>query len=315
MLRLGIDLGGTNLKAGITDESGRLILKGSVKTRDRRAEAVVNDSAELCFDVLSKAGVKIEDIEGVGALVPGSFDPETGLVDFCPALDLAGVPFAALLGERLGKKVYVENDANLAALAEYTLGSGKGAKSLVAVTLGTGIGGGIIIDGRIYSGCNHASGEIGHMVILQGGEKCSCGRLGCFEAYASATALKRQTKEMMLLRPGSLMWGESGGLENVTGATAFVAAGKGDAAAKEVLERYFGHLACGLTNIINIFQPEVLCIGGGLSNEGEGLINPLRAIIDREDFAHHGKKRTKLVLATLGNDAGIIGASLLPGLN
>lgn len=314
MLRLGIDLGGTNLKAGIADENGRLLFKDSVKTRDKSAKTVLNDSAELCFAVLRKAGIGIEEIEAAGTLVPGSFDPETGLVDFCPALDLAGVPFAKLLGEKLGKKVFIENDANLAALAEYTIGSGKGSKSLVAVTLGTGIGGGIIIDGRICEGFNHAGGEIGHMVISQGGQKCSCGRLGCFEAYASASALKRQTKEMMGLHPNSLMWTEAGSIENVNGATAFMAAGKNDEAAKQVLERYFTHLACGITNVINIFQPEVLCIGGGLSNEGEGLINPLREIIDREDFARHSTKRTKLVLATLGNDAGIIGAALLPGL-
>ncbi len=312
MLKLGIDLGGTNIKAGVTDKNGRLLGKGLVETRHRGAGAIINDAAQLCFGVLDKAGIGIGEIETVGAGVPGSFNSKTGLIEFCPALDLSGVPIAKMLGEKLGKRIFIENDANLAALAEYALGSGRGAKSLVAVTLGTGIGGGIIIDGRIHEGCNQAGGEIGHMVISQGGEKCSCGRSGCFEAYASAAALKRQTKEMMLSYPDSLMWSEAGSMENVNGTTAFAAAGKNDEAAIMVLERYFSYLACGLTSIINIFQPEVLCIGGGLSNEGEGLLKPLREIIDKEDYARHSEIRTKVVLTALGNDAGIIGAALLP---
>jgi glucokinase len=312
LYNLGIDLGGTNIKAAVVDEEGRIVVKGWVRTPRQGGEAIVSRIAQLCFDVLGSAELSMEDIEAVGVGVPGSVSPETGVINYCSNLNFFDLPFSEMLEKLLGKKVCLENDANLAALAEYKLGSGRGAQSLVAVTLGTGIGGGIIINDRIYSGCNHAGGEIGHFVMLYGGEPCSCGREGCFEAYASAAALIRQTKEKMLQNTDSLMWKLIKAIDEADGETAFNAASQNDAAAIEVVGQYTSYLASGITSIVNIFQPEVLCIGGGLSNQGETLLEPVLAILDKEDYARKSAKRTKVVLAALGNDAGIIGAALLP---
>ncbi len=310
---IGVDLGGTNIAAGIVGDKGKILFKSSVKTPQRASpEEVASEIAELCFETVARAGLQIEDIAALGAGIPGSVRPNEGVVERCVNLGFMEVPFAALLEERIGKPVKLVNDANAAALAEYASGAGCGCESMVMLTLGTGIGGGIVINNRLYSGINHAAGEIGHFVILHGGEECKCGRRGCFEAYASATALKRLTREKMRQYPHSLMWNIAGSLELAGARTAFEAAEQNDKAAAEVIRNYTEYLASGITSIVNIFQPEILCIGGGLSGEGEKLLRPVREILDREDFARNNKKRTRLVTAMLGNDAGIIGAALLP---
>ena len=219
-----------------------------------------------------------------------------------------------MMEERLGKKVIIENDANAAALGEYLAGSAKGAKNAVAITLGTGVGGGIIINGKIYSGSNFAGAELGHMVIVKDGKECGCGRNGCWEAYASATGLINLTKQKILsekLEYSYMYKLCKGDLNKVEGRTAFDAMADGDPTAKAVVEEYLGYLATGLVNIINIFQPDILCIGGGISNQGENLLAPLRKIIESERYTKHNDKQTVVCTCSLGNDAGIIGAAYL----
>ena len=213
---------------------------------------------------------------------------------------------------RLHKKIYLENDANAAALGEYAAGAGKGSQSMVAITLGTGVGGGAVLNGKLYTGFNYAGMEVGHFVIEYGGRLCTCGRKGCFEAYCSATALIKRTREVMEEHPDSLLWQLAGSLEGVDGRTPFDAAAQGDAAAGKVIDEYVNYLGCGVASLVNIFQPEVFCIGGGPSAQGETLMAPVRYILNREDYARNSVRRTRLVRAALGNDAGIIGAALLP---
>jgi Transcriptional regulator/sugar kinase len=309
MYYIGADMGGTNIAVGTVDERGKLLSKVSLKT-DRGAEKITEQIEELCRRAAEESGTDFSDIEAVGIGVPGSVSPETGVVDFCCNLDFHELPLGVMLEERLNKRVVLENDANAAALAEYEVGAGCGCESLVMVTLGTGIGGGIIINGRVYGGFNGASGELGHMVIKSGGEECTCGRSGCFERYASATALIRETKKAMSVAPQSLMWKIAGNLDKVGGRTAFIAAGMGDKTAQGVITCYIEDLACGITNIVNILQPELILFGGGVSGEGEALIDPVREILERQVFTRAGKKKTRLAIAELKNDAGIIGAAL-----
>jgi glucokinase len=219
-----------------------------------------------------------------------------------------------MMEERLNKYVKIENDANAAALGEFLAGSAKGCKNAVAITLGTGVGGGIIIDGKIYSGSNFAGAELGHMVIVKDGKKCGCGRKGCWEAYASATALINMTKDAIRSEKAEFSYmlnAVDGDIEQVNGKTPFDAMKDGDATGKEVVENYISYLACGIVNVINIFQPDVLCIGGGVSRQGETLLAPVRAIVEQERITKHNDKQTQVCAATLGNDAGIIGAACL----
>ena len=219
-----------------------------------------------------------------------------------------------MMEERLHKYTKVENDANAAALGEFLAGSAKGTKNAIAITLGTGVGGGIIIDGKIYSGSNFAGAELGHMVIVKDGRECGCGRKGCWEAYASATALINMTKEAIRNEKAEFSYMlhlADDDIDNVNGKTAFDAQQAGDNTGAEVVEKYIGYLATGLINIINIFQPDVLCIGGGIAGQGENLLGPLHAIIEQERFTKYNDKQTKVCIASLGNDAGIIGAACL----
>ena len=184
---------------------------------------------------------------------------------------------------------------------------------MVAITLGTGVGGGAVLDGKLYTGFNYAGMEVGHFVIEHGGRLCTCGRRGCFEAYCSATALIRRTRELMEANPHSLLWSMvEGDLDKVDGRIPFDGAGRGDSTALQIIDEYVSYLGCGVTSLVNLFQPEVFCIGGGPSAQGENLIGPVREILQREDYARNQTHRTKLVRALLGNDAGLIGAALLP---
>ena len=217
-----------------------------------------------------------------------------------------------MLAERTGRKVYIENDANAAAYGEYVAGAGAEADILVMVTLGTGVGGGIIINNAIYTGFNFAGAELGHEVVMMDGRPCTCGRKGCIEAYASATGLIVTTKEFMERDKNSKMWEICGGdLTKVNGRTAFDAMRAGDESGRAAVDQYIRHLACGVTNFINIFQPDMLCIGGGISHEGETLLAPLREYVMQEVYTRRGNRNTKIVAASLGNAAGIIGAALL----
>lgn len=315
MYRLGIDLGGTNIVAGLVDEEYKIVAKASCKTNVPRPESSICDSmAEVALKACEKAGVSIDEVESIGIGVPGAVNPKTGVIEYSANLHFHNWEVVKMMQERLNKKVLIENDANAAALGEFLAGSAKGCKNAVAVTLGTGVGGGIVIDGKIYSGSNFAGAELGHMVIVKGGKKCGCGRCGCWEAYASATALINQTKDAIVNEKAEFSYmldAVDGDLNNVTGKTAWDAYLAGDSTGKEVIDNYVSYLACGIVNVINIFQPDVLCIGGGVSRQGENLLAPVRAIVEAERITKHNEKQTQICAATLGNDAGIIGAASL----
>ena len=313
--KVGIDLGGTNIVAGVVDNKYNIVAKAECKTAVPRPEAEICDSmAAVVKEALKKAKVKMDDVAHIGIGVPGAVNPETRVVETSPNLFFQNWEIAQMMEERLHKYVKVENDANAAALGEFLAGSAKGSKNAIAITLGTGVGGGIIIDGKIYSGSNYAGAELGHMVIVKDGNQCGCGRKGCWEAYASATALINMTKEAIKNEKPEFSYmlnAVNGDLDQVNGKTAFDAMKDGDATGTEVVNKFISYLATGIINVINIFQPDVLCIGGGVSRQGETLLAPLRAIVEQERFTKHNDKQTVICAATLGNDAGIIGAAML----
>ena len=312
MYRIGIDLGGTNIVAGVVDDEFRIVATAKCKTRiPRPAEEIVVDMARMAKEAVQNAGLTMADIAYVGVGSPGTCNADTGIVEYSNNLQFEKLPLRDMLGGMLDKAVYIENDANAAALGEALAGAAKGAQSCVCITLGTGVGGGIIIDGKIYGGFNFAGAELGHTVIMVDGELCTCGRFGCWEAYASATALINQTRRAMVNHPDSTMWSIAEDLDKVNGRTAFDGMRAGDAVAAQVVDTYIKYIATGLINVINIFQPEVLCIGGGICKEGDTLLKPLAAHIERERYSKYSSHQTRLCVATLGNDAGIIGAAFL----
>lgn len=307
---IGIDLGGTNIVAGVVNENYEIISKAKTPTnRPRSAEEICKDMAKMALEAVEKAGLRVSDIQSVGVGAPGSVNSDTGVISYSNNLDFHNAPVADYIREAIDLPVYVENDANAAAYGEFVAGSAKGTKDAVCITLGTGVGGGIIIGGKIYSGFNYAGAELGHTVIEVDGVQCSCGRKGCFEVYSSATGLIRMTKEAMDADTDSKMHEMMG--DHVSGRLAFEAMRAGDATAKSVVDKYIKYLAAGIANTINIFQPEVLCIGGGVCNEGDALLVPLKELISKEIYTRASEDNTKIVIASLGNDAGIIGAAFL----
>ncbi|MBQ7542845.1 MAG: ROK family protein [Clostridia bacterium] len=314
MYRIGVDLGGTNIAVGVVDENNAMVGKSNIKTNlPRPAEEIFADVAKACNLALEDAGISIRDVASVGIGAPGTINKETGVIEYANNFSFFNVPARDLMKEYLGDvPIYLDNDANCAALGEAIAGAGHGVKNFIAITLGTGVGSGIVIDGKLVTGINFAAGEMGHTVICLDGERCTCGRRGCWESYSSATALIAQTKDVMRISPDSIMWqiaNES--VYNVDGRTAFDALRKGDHAAKKVVDKYIYYLAQGITNVVNIFQPDMICIGGGISHEGETLLEPLRRMVARERYSIHAKKQTQIVAAELGNDAGIFGAAFL----
>ena len=314
MYTIGIDLGGTNIVASVVDDDYNIIGTSKTPTNSpRSADEIFDDIADVCEEAVKTAGLTMEDIDSVGMGTPGTVNQD-GVIEFANNLAFNNVPARTMLAKSINKpeeKVFIENDANCAALGEAYAGCGNGAKDFVAVTLGTGVGSGVIIGGKIVNGVNYAGGECGHMVIVVDGEQCSCGRKGCWEAYASATALIRQTKKAMEEYPDSLMHKLAKEEGKVSGRTAFDAMRLGDIAGIKVVDDYIKYVACGLINIVNALQPEIICIGGGICNEGETLMKPLRRFVQSERYSIHSKIQTKIVKAELGNDAGVIGAALL----
>ena len=313
MYRIGVDLGGTNIATGVVNEKNEIIGRGKVKTRaPRPAEAIFDSIKEAVDMAVVNAGINYEDVISVGVGTPGSVNKDTGAIEFSNNLQFRNVPAKKMLEELLKKPVYLENDANAAALGEAVAGSGNGVKNFVAVTLGTGVGSGIIIDGKIYRGSNFCGGEMGHMVINVDGIPCNCGRKGCWEKYASATALVSQAVEAMAGNKTSLLWQTcDGDLNKVEGKTIFEAYDMGDAVAKSVVDKYLYYVAVGLANVINALQPEAVCIGGGISGQGEKILTPIRDTVKAERYSVYAEKQATIVPAALGNDAGIIGAALL----
>ena len=306
----GIDLGGTFIKYGLVAEDGRIIEKGKVPTPPGCGYAeTLNAIASAVRGIAEKSGVRIR-CAGVGS--PGVIDGARGYVVTSGNLGWENKPFARDLSALLGVPATLANDANAAAFGEYICGAGRAYKSVVLVTLGTGVGSGIVLNGELFEGCEGAGAELGHEVIRFGGEKCSCGRRGCFEAYASASALVRQTKNAMICHPESKMWELcKGSADNADGRTAFDGMRQDDETAKEVVERYLGYLAEGIANIVNVFRPQAVLIGGGISAEGETITKPLQEIVDFRILGHGRYAPVKIRAASLGNDAGLVGAAML----
>lgn len=313
MYNIGIDLGGTNIKVGLVNEKYEIIAKATAPTDlPRPAEAICKSIVDTVWKTLNEAKVTIGEVNSIGIGTPGVANRNSGTVLYSCNLDFKNTDLRTLIKKYLDKPLYVENDANAAAFGEVLAGAGMGYKDVVVVTLGTGVGGGIIIDGKIYTGFNFCGAELGHTVIEFGGRQCSCGRKGCFEAYSSATALINMTKEAMEEHKDSKMWEIAGGsIDNVDGKTAFDGMRADDVAAKDVVRTYIEYLGCGLTNIVNTFQPQMLLIGGGICKEGVNLTDPLNEIIRRESYCIDAERITKLDICKLGNDAGIIGAAFL----
>ena len=318
MYYIGVDLGGTNIAVGVVNEKFEILKKGSVPTNaEREADEIIRDMAQLSLKLLGECGLTAADVEYAGISTPGTAVRETGVVIYANNLPFLNYPLAAKLSEFSGiKRVLIENDANAAAKAEAVAGAARGAKFSVMITLGTGVGGGIVIDGDIYSGFNSAGAELGHMVIEKDGRPCSCGRKGCWEAYSSATGLINMTKDKILecRKKGietSMEEAIGGDISKVGGRTAFSAAKAGDKVAAEVVDDYIDYLACGLTNVVRIFHPDVLSIGGGIANERDNLLIPLRERVTEMMHMPEGFELPELKIAEMGNDAGIIGAATL----
>ena len=313
MYRIGVDLGGTNIAVGLVDENYNIVKKASVPTNVARgADAIVADISALCLRLCEEEGIAVADIDAIGIAAPGAANYTDGYVEYANNLPFSHYPICEVVSKQTGiKEVHVENDANAAAWGEAVAGAAKGADKSVMITLGTGVGGGIVTDGKVYSGFNYAGAELGHIVIEKGGRPCSCGRFGCWEAYSSATALIRMTKEKL---EECAAKGEATAMTEmvekkgkVTGRTAFDSMRLGDKAGKEVVDMYLGYLACGLSCVINVFHPQIITIGGGISGEGQSLIDALEPLVK----AYVGETDTDLRIAKLGNDAGIIGAAFL----
>ncbi len=314
MYYIGIDLGGTNIAAGIVDENYKIVKKDKVPTGAKRpADEITKDMADLCAKLIADCNLTLDDIEYVGIAAPGTANRDKGEIEYANNLPYLHYPIAKKFKECLPVKwVHIENDANAAAKGEAIAGAAKGVGNSVMITLGTGVGGGIVIDGKVYSGHNYAGAEMGHIVIEVGGKPCSCGRNGCWEAYSSATGLINMTKEKMEADKSSKMWELADSLDKVDGRTAFNAMKQfGDASASEVVDTYIRYLADGLINVINIFQPQILTIGGGVCNEGDTLLKPLLKYAGCDENGFSLDKKTQIKIAELGNDAGIIGAAVL----
>ena len=308
MYYIGIDLGGTNIAVGLVDENANILHSDSTPTiKERHWSEIIRDMAALSEKVVADAGHTLEEVAAVGIGCPGTIDKANGVVVYSNNIVMDHVPMAAEFRKHIDLPVFLENDANAAALGEYAV-YGEGADSFVFMTLGTGVGGGIILNGKVWSGFNGAGAEIGHQTLIYNGKPCTCGRRGCLEVYASVTALIQQTKDAMEEHPESMMhqWYKDHG--KVNGRTAFECAKAGDPAAIAVRDRYIEYVAEGICSIVNVLQPEILSIGGGISREGDTLLDPIKAYFAVNDYNKHMKK-TDLRIARLFGDAGIVGAA------
>ncbi len=309
---IGIDLGGTTMTAGLVNEDYEIVGKITWATRlPRPAEDLEKAMADLCREVAKQNGVDFSEVRYVGIGTPGSVNFTTGFVGYNTNFNYYDWNLGTDLEALLGCKVYVENDANAAAFGEYIAGGAKGYKDAVVITLGTGIGSGIILDGKILRGFNFAAGEMGHTVIVKDGRKCNCGRHGCWERYASARALSEDTKAAMREHRDTIMWDLVKDIDHVNAKTSFDAMEKGDALAKQVVENWMEYVGCGIANVVNTFEPEVICIGGGVSNQGETLLGPVRAYVEKETHDITTGRVPEIRACVLRNDAGVIGAAAL----
>lgn len=309
---IGIDLGGTTIKAAVVTREGNILLKGSCPTNSTGSfEHIVRDMGLLCHKLVKDAGLTMDDITAAGVGIPGIANSSTGIVHYVCNLGWNNVPFSTELRKYIDKPIFLTNDANAAALGEAKFGASKQYSDSVFITLGTGVGGGVIIGGKLFEGNMSAGTELGHMKIAQNGIQCNCGRKDCWEVYSSASAIIRETKEAMRKYPASSLWKHSDEIDEVDGKTVFDAAAEGDAAAQEVIDVYIQHLGEALINIANIFRPEIILIGGGLSAQSAILLPPINKMMD--EYVHGGNVYAKVLVeaATLKNDAGFLGAVAL----
>ena len=309
---IGVELGVKNLIVGVVDKYGRLIRKESQPTKkDRHYGEIVRDISKLIFSVLEKEAIDIKSVKYIGVGCPGTPNVKTGTIVRNYTLNFHNTPIKAELEKYINLPVIVENDANCAALAESVTGAAEDIDYSVLIRIGTGIGGGIIINNKIYSGFNYAGAELGHMVISMNGEKCTCGRNGCWEAYASATALVKQIKKAAEKNKNSLINSLVGGdYSKLTEATVFEASKKGDQTAKDVIAQYVTYLAEGIVNITNILQPEVIIIGGEISKEGEALLKPLKELVYQRVYCQE-VRQPEFMTAQMGSSSVVIGAAML----
>jgi len=307
---IGIDLGGTNIAGGLVHKNGSVVEIKSVPTgKERGFEAVSKDIISLIRDLMSNAE---EPVEGVGVGVPGVVDKNLSMIYYCTNLNWYDQDLGRILSEELGIPVFVDNDANLAALAELEVGALTSAKNAVMLTLGTGVGGGVSVDGHILRGSHGLGSEIGHMIIGENFYDCNCGNNGCLETFSSATAVIKFAEKLVddNKYPESPL-NEVRRTSGLSAKTVIDAAKAGDALGNEVFDRLIKYLAIGVTNIVNIFDPEMIAIGGGVAHTGEFLMEKLTAKVKQMAFIKEFPS-AKIVFAELGNDAGVIGAAMLP---
>ena len=312
MFYIGVDLGGTGIKAGVVDEQGRILAKASCPTGVERGYGpVIADMAKLCLEALEKSGHSLDEVKAIGIGIPGIQDPATGLVPFCTNLGWHEVPLVEEMHKYIDKPVFVGNDATVAGLAEAVAGVSASVKTSVFVTLGTGVGGGIIIDGKPYSGPHGVASEIGHMITVVGGELCTCGNRGCWERYASATAIIREGRRFAEAHPDcAIAKAVDGDLDKIEAKTVIDLAKAGDPDAAKLFDDYVTHLCVGLVNLINLYDPEIIALGGGVSHAGQFLLDAVNAKLPQMVF-YKTMPYARVELARLGNDAGIIGAAML----
>jgi glucokinase len=303
---VGIDLGGTNLKAGIVDTGGKILHRLSVKTHsDADPQIISNQILELVAEIIRSAQVKAPDMIGIGLGSPGLVDKKGETILFSPNLPRwRNIPIKRMVSERFSKPCVLENDANAAAWGEKWAGAGREAGSLVMLTLGTGVGGGIVIDNKLWRGANNVAAEIGHMVIQTDGPQCNCGNRGCVEVYASATGMVRRFKELLKTGIPSLLKVS----DEITAKMINDAALQGDKASLDVINETGRYLGIALVNIMHVLNPEMIVLAGGMIGSGELLMNPIRQVTTQRAF-EASYKDTKIVFSQLGNDAGIIGAA------
>ncbi|MEG9429685.1 MAG: ROK family protein [Christensenellaceae bacterium] len=310
MYSIGIDIGGMSIKAGLVKD-GKIVSSNRKVTAPTSGQSLENLIVQINA-LLSENSLTEKDIAGIGIGCPGLISSEEGVVDHNSNMKWENFHLVDLLKQSFNVKIKLSNDANVAALGETVYGSAAQYKNAIMLTLGTGVGGGIIIDGKLYEGGFSKGAELGHMVIVKDGEKCGCGRRGCLEAYASATGLIRMTKTAMKNAPDSAMWNYvDGDINKVGGKTAFECAKAGDKAAEKVISEYVAYLAEGIINLANIFRPEVFIIGGGVSAQGKYLTDRLKGYCEKFNYGYTNAPKFDIVTATLGNDAGIIGAAAL----
>ena len=307
---IGIDLGGTNIAAGIVREDGKIVVQSSVPTLSQRpTDEIVKDMVFLSKQLIKDAELELNDIEAGGIGCPGTINFETGEVIYSNNIKMEHYMLAKEFQKYLNLPVKIDNDANCAAMGEYIV-SGNNVPIFMFITLGTGVGSGLILNGKVFRGFNGAASEAGHITLVSGGEPCTCGKRGCWETYASVTALIRQTKVAMEKNPESLMHEIAKAEGKISGRTSFDAAKQGDKAAQAVVKQYAQYVADGIVSVENVLQPDIISVGGGISREGEYLLQPVCEYAAANGFNKFMPK-TKIVTAQSFNDAGIIGAAMI----